>query len=298
MKYCPACRSQYSDPTLRFCLQDGMILNVSEAKQSTIDTISFNDSATVNNILRTEEMNLFSPRSNLSEVRTPPPEPALLPEPEIKKSKSSPMVLLAVFPALLVIAGLGFGGWFYLKSQNKPAMESNNPADTSTPEIAQKSPPANNSASKVIEDDMTRQTNSNSETFVSSGSEDVKKEITEIIDSWKKAAEARKLPDYLSRYAEKVDYFDKTGASSAEIRTEAQKMFDTYNKIEIDLSNVLVAVNTDGSQATAIFDKEWSYETDKDLLEGKAHTKLQFQKNGKEWKIISEKYEKIYYKEN
>ena len=88
------------------------------------------------------------------------------------------------------------------------------------------------------------------------------------------------------------------GEILAQIRAEAQKVFETYSDIEVTLTNLLVAVDADGTQATAVFDKEWSYETPKDLLESKARAKLRFQKSGAGWKIVSEKYQKIYYMEN
>jgi len=300
MKYCPACRSQYTDATLRFCLQDGTILRDSEVKQSTIDTVSFSDPVTADNILKTAEMKIHSPLNNQGKTpgnldktrkwRPDPPKTALRQEP--KKSKSSRMVLVAVFPALLAIVATGLGGWIYLKNQNREPVRF---ADAATPEIAQTTPPANNSTSNTVLNEVNEPSNSNSEL---SGSEIAKKEIADAVELWRQTIEARKVPDYLSRYAEKVDYFDKTGASTTEIRTEAQKMFNTYDDIDINLTNVRVAVDPGGTQGTAVFDKEWSYHTAKDLLEGKARYKLRFQKNGKEWKIFSEKYQKIYYMEN
>jgi len=298
MKHCPACRSQYSDATLRFCLQDGATLLDGETRQSTIDTVAFSNPVTASNILKTEDLNLYAPQNPPQKTRAWRPEPpkSVLRE-DAKTAKSSGKIWLAVFPVLFVLAGGGFGGWFYLQNQNK-SVQVINPADASTPEIAQKTPLANNSNSQIVLDDLSSQTNSNLDLPENSGSEDAKKEIADAVELWRKAAESRKLPDYLSRYAEKVDYFDKSGASAAEVRAEAQKMFDSYSDIDITLTNLRVAVDAEGSRATAVFDKEWSYETEKDLLEGKAHTKLQFQKNGKEWKITGEKYQKIYYMEN
>lgn len=290
MKYCPACRSQYSDVTLRFCLQDGATLDDGEAKQSTIDTVAFSDPVTAGNLLKTEDLNLYAPKKDLGKTRAWSPEPPKSARRQEEKNGSSAKNWLAVFGVLVALAGAGAGGWFYLQNQNNSPVQAANPAEASTP--------ANNTTSKIVLDDLSAPTNSNSEPSSVSGSEDAKKEIAETVELWRKAAEARKLPDYLNRYAEKVDYFDKTGAGAADVRAEAQKMFDAYSEIEITLTNLRVAVDADNKQATAVFDKEWSFETEKDLLEGKAHTKLRFQKNGKDWKIISEKYQKIYYMEN
>lgn len=297
MKYCPNCRNQYVDDTLRFCLQDGTVLHDAvETKQSTIDTVAFSDPLTASSILKTEDLNLYAPKSDAVKTRAwkpDAPKSALRQTSKPAKSSSLAKTFLVSFGALFALAAAGLGGWFYFNNQNKPVQIVKS-ADAATPENL----PANNSSSKVILDDLSAPTNSNSELPPNSGSEDAKKEVAAAIELWKKATESRKLPDYLSRYAEKVDYFDKSGAGAPEIRTEAQKMFDAYSEIEITLTNVRVAVDAGGTQATAVFDKEWSYETPNDLLEGKAHTKLRFQKNGADWKITSEKYQKIYYMEN
>ena len=301
MKYCPACHSQYSDVTLRFCLQDGAVLQTSEAKQSTIDTVSFSNPVTAEKILKTGEMNLYAPAKEPDKTRKWRPEPpksARREEPA--KPKSSAKIWIAAVPVLLALVAVGLGGWIYFKSQTKETVRLDEPSVAATPEIAQNTPPANNSVSNVVLDEMSQSSNSNSnsELPANSGSEAVKKEIADAVELWRKAIESRKVPDYLSRYAEKVEYFDKTGASAADVRAEAQKMFDTYSDIDVTLTNVRVAANADGTQGTAVFDKEWSYQTAKDLLEGKARTKLQFQKTGKEWKIVCEKYQKVYYMEN
>lgn len=301
MKHCPACRIQYADDTLRFCLQDGAVLNDGdETKQSAIDTIAFSDPLTASSILKTADLNLHAPKADAPKTRAWKPESpksALRQTPDAAKSGFFAKTLLASAGVLLVLAAAGFGGWFYFGNQNK-TVNASQPANAAAPATAQKNSTADNTTSKAIIDDLSAPTNSNSELPSNSGSEDAKKEIAAAIELWKQAVESRKLPDYLSRYAEKVDYFDKSGAGAGEIRAEAQKMFDAYSEIEITLSNVRVAVDAGGTQATAVFDKEWSYETPTDLLEGKAHTKLRFQKSGADWKITSEKYQKIYYMEN
>jgi len=299
MKHCPVCRSQYTDLTLRFCLQDGATLeDDAETRQSTIDTVAFSQPLTAQNILKTEELNLYAPKKESNKTRAWRPEPpksALREEAKKPKSTSSSKIRLLVLPALLVLAGGVAGGWFYLQNQNnQTAAQTVKPANLSTPEAARSDQPAANTASKAVLDDLSAETDSPNET----GADDSKKEVAQTIELWKKAAEARNLPDYLSRYAEKVDYFDKTGASLADVRAEAQKTFGAYSEIEITLTNLRVAVDEGGTQATAVFDKEWSYETDKDLTDGKAHVKLRFQKIGADWKIVSEKYQKIYYMEN
>ena len=285
--------------TLRFCLQDGAALEDAPARQSTIETVSFSNPVTADNLVKTGELNLHAPAKEPEKTRkwsAEPPKSARRLEPP--PSKSSAKIWVAAVPVLLALVAVGLGGWIYIKNQESKAERFVSPSETATPEIARTTPPASNSASNPVLDDLSASSNSNSELPANAGSEAAKKEIVDAVELWRKAVESRKVPEFLSRYADKVDYFDKTGASAADIRAEAQKMFDTYSDIDIAVTNVRVAIDPGGTQGTAVFDKEWSYETAKDLLEGKAHVKLRFQKNGAEWKIFSEKYQKVYYMEN
>src|SRR5260221_11788094 len=95
-------------------------------------------------------------------------------------------------------------------------------------------------------------------------------------------------------YGKKVDYFEKQGIAKREVKVKIQKIFDEYSEIDLEITNVEVAVDAQGDAATAVFDKEWSYEAKPKLTEGKAHTKLHFRKVGAAWKIVAEEYLKIY----
>lgn len=281
MKHCPSCESQYADETLSFCLQDGTILT-DGPKQSTIDTVAFTNPLTVEKFLQTEEMRVKFPDQTrkFKPYFVNPVRPA-------EKPKSSRVLWAAVLPMLLVLGAAGFGGWYYLNNQNQVATDkmfvSNPPEKTSTPNL----PVAETVSEKINQPQTTNPDNS-----------DVKKEITDFINSWKTSFESRKITEYTAKYADTVNYFDKDGTGIKEISSEVQKTFNSYTEIEIILSNIRVAVDADNDKATAVFDKEWSYETDKDLTEGKAHIKLQFQKIGNEWKIVSEKNLKTLYVEN
>lgn len=313
MKHCPVCHNQYTDPTLNFCLQDGTPL-AGERQQSSIDTVSFSDPVTAHKILKTEQMYLpvaeseavrpendaVKPENNLNKTRkwqAAPKNPAAVPQ-KPKKSGYARFLLPAALPVLLAVTALGLGGWLYLKNQ-KPAIAQNSPVVSPAPENPEQNSPSNTSglSNKAVLEETKLQTNSNSATPAASDPEAVKKEIADVINLWKTAADSRNLAEYTARYAETVDYFDRKAAPLAEIRGEMQKIFTTYNDIDVTLSNLRIAVDDDITRATAVFDKEWSYETDKDLLESKAHTKLQFQKKGSEWKIVGERNLKVYYLE-
>lgn len=278
------------------------MLQTPELKQSQIDTVAFSNPATAPHIRLTEEMNLYAPPApEPAPAAAPVPPPVQHPEPpsmptavppwETNKNGAPARLWLTVGPVLLAVAAAAFGGWYYFKNQEKRPAQSENLAVVSTPAAA---PSPSAEPSKPA----TKGGWTESDSPANAGSEDAKKEIAALVESWRKAAEARKVTDYLGHYADKIDYFDKETATPADVRAEMQKVFDKYKSVEVTLTDVRVAVNADDTAATAVFDKEWSYETDKDLSEGKAHTRLQFEKKGTEWKIVGETYQRVYYMEN
>jgi len=287
MKICPVCQQGYDDETLLFCLEDGTPLADSAAKQSSVDTIAFSNPMTVENILRTEELNLnpqndWNKTESLKEIvsnRTAE-------QSEKRKYGIFHFALPAGIIALFVFVGVG--GWFYFQNQNKTTGRGS-VVNSTFLENAEKSQLTNQSVSSenTASEGPARKP-------VENNLEQSKKEITALVEEWGKQAESRNLQVYANNYAETVDYLDKDGAKLAEVRNEIQKIFTAYEQIIITLSNVKVAVSDDGSKATALFDKEWEYVNTVGLSEGKALTRLHFQKNGEKWKIISEKYLKIY----
>lgn len=290
MKSCPVCRNQYTDPTLRFCLQDGASLVALEEPQSAVETIAFANPVTVEKIQPTAEMNFFAAppddqTRNFQDRERNAPLAA--------KKSGSRLIWLMVLPIFLFCGALGVGGWFYLAKQ-KNMVASKTIDDPAVPADARKNAPSEIQKSPAEKSEVTDSINLPP---TAPDAETIKREITAAVEAWKNAAQDRNAAEYSGRYHETVDYYDKT-LKLADVRGEAQKVFSTYKDIDIALTNLRVAADTDGKRATAVFDKEWDYETDKDLIEGKAHVKLQFQKIGSDWKIVGEKNLKVYYTEN
>ena len=275
MKNCPACGSQYSDDSLIYCLQDGTPLD-GDIKQSDVDTIAFTNPATVEKLYKTEE--IPAGRGQVTQAYQPFPQP---PARSHKKKSSLPIALSIGAIAAMIFAAAG-AGWFYLQGTND---------DTGRIEFTAVDQTDLNTGLPVAES-LAADTNSNE---TPAGNESAKAEIGEILNAWAAAAKTKDLAVYLSAYGEKVDYFDTAGATVADVRREVKKIFDAYEEIEIELSNVKIAADPNGNTATALFDKDWSYENGSSVEDGKAHTRIHFEKTGARWKIVSEKYLKVYY---
>lgn len=287
MKHCPLCESQYTDETLSFCLQDGTVLT-ENAKQSSIDTIAFSHPITSDKIMQTEEMRVKIPDETQSSNKTPNKFKPYFVNPvrPVEKKKSTNLFLLLSLPILVIVSGIGIGIWFYFDNQNQNVKQTSNNVEKNLPV----------NASVASTETVLEKTTPSPQ--INSNDGDIKKEVTDIITTWQEAFKSKNITEYTNKYAETVDYYEKTNLSVKEVHSETQKVFNTYTEIELELSNILVAVDIENNRATAIFDKEWTYETGKDLSEGKTHTKLQFEKKNNEWKIISEKNLKTYYLEN
>ena len=283
MKYCPSCLNQYTDLTLKFCLQDGTPLSaMPERKQSTIDTVAFSQPVTAASFLPTSDFRIEQPPQNRTQQNI---KPDAVPK---AKRTSKALVALAVIVPVLTLSGAGVAsGWFLLKDRLN-AMSEKTEASQDDQTTAAPVPVASTVPETIKANDPPPATDA----------EAIKAEITNAVEQWKDLTEGHNAEKLSQMYGEKVDYLGTTGVSNAEIRATVQKLFDAYSDIDLQISNLSVAVDSEGQAATAIFDNEWDYEASPKLSSGKAHTKLHFQRSGSDWKIVSERQLKIYYKEN
>lgn len=287
MKYCPYCLNQYSDLMLSFCLQDGTPLGMMPVKQSNIDTVAFSRPVTVQNILPTSDFRLDQPPRNQTQQYSQP-DPAATGR--AKKSRKGLIALAIVVPVVMLATAGGGAAWIYFEKQKRASAQ-----ETATVAAAEKETTDKPPEQPAVPETLKSQS---SETNAKIDVEAIKKEVAGVVESWKDYTEGHNAAKLGAMYGEKVDYLGKPGVSGGEIRAEMQKTFDAFSEIGITISNLTVAVDSEGTSATAVFDKEWTYEARPKLSEGKAHIKLHFQKLGGEWKIVTERQLKVYYNEN
>lgn len=291
MKQCPSCQSQYSDVTLSFCLQDGTPL-VTHVGQSTIDTVAFGNRITFDNTLP------------MTGLRAPSPDDSLWDSPRNstaegpKKSRSSLMVMAAVLPLFFI--GIAGGGALWLYSSSRAQLAEKETVHPGVSDESRTEKISDKNAHPTVSETLKSQNSEMSPTTASikGDTEATRQEITEFVTRWRETFEERKTLEYAAMYAAKVDYLGKSGVTPAEVKSEVKKSFDAFSEIEIEITNLLVAVDATGVSGSAVFDKEWSYEASSKLTDGKTHTKLHLLKADGEWKIISEKHLKVYFIEN
>ncbi len=290
MKQCPSCQSQYTDDTLQFCLQDGTPLRSSSTSQ--MPTVAFGEQETVfsnrqsnqTNAPRETQPNQFSANAAF----TPP----------AKRSNAPIAFILTAFLLVLFFGLVGVGAWLYLKGatpdpngniliakkdSNSGAANSSITAPTNSSKTTPKSSPLTSNSNAVS-------------TPVPIDTEQIKKDVSARVNTWKSAAEAHNLDSYMSNYADTVDYYNKSRISRSTVRADKQRAFSTYDSLQITLSNMSVTPDASGDGATAVFDKEWVFEGAK-YSAGKVRAQLQLKKVNGQWLISGEKDLKLYYKE-
>lgn len=230
--------------------------------------------------------------TRVSPVQTAPP----------RKSKTLLVVLLTAFVTLLLLGAGGIGAWLYLKNnQNEIAANtvSNNQvinANSDTKANAKNSPSPTATPKNQL-DANAANANTSLTPLPAIDAGQVKKEVSNSINSWIALTESRNINDYMNLYAGTVDYYNKRDASAAFVRSDKQRAFNDFDSIEIKVSNLTVTPEAGGERAVAVFDKEWVFEGEEKYSAGKVQTQLQLRKIKGQWLITGERDLKVYYTE-
>lgn len=123
----------------------------------------------------------------------------------------------------------------------------------------------------------------------------LRNEVIETLNGWAAAARAHDLDSQMSYYAANVDpYFLRHNVSSSDVRANRSLAYTRYYKLDVQLSNIDISVDSSASSATAVFDKAYSFEGEK-YLSGSVKSMLWLTKNGSRWLISGERDLKVYY---
>jgi len=295
MKQCPSCQSQYTDDTLQFCLQDGTPLQFAQGAPE--KTLSYGEQETVVGNRQSNQINTpnvtnptaWNPQQYSSNASFQPPE---------KKSGAPVAVFLTAFVMLLLFSFASIGAWLYFRGA-RPDENTNLLLAKKKPDSETVSNTSSIAPSKPMPMATAPPTNSNAAT--NSGvapvdKEQLKRDVSQKVYSWKSAAESLNLNSYMSNYAGTVDYYNKKGASLSTVRADKQRAFSTYSSMQITLSNMNVTPDASGETAVAVFDKEWVFSGAK-YSAGKVQTQLKLKKISGQWLITGERDLKVYYTE-
>jgi hypothetical protein len=272
MKICPNCQSQYTDDTLRFCLQDGSLL----VESSSAPTVAFTEQETV-----VAGRPTTAPGGGFQR----PTNPSIA-EPVPQKSRFLIVALLLLSVVLLAFTGVGVwllyvGGSPY--SRTNPMVVN---ANTDRPATASK-PVTDTSANKPTVAATPAATSSVDNTKV-------KSDVENRIKAWQTGLESLDLDDFMSNYAESVDYYNGRGTTRAAVRDDKSRAFAKFDSMDMTISNMTITPGPGDSRAAAVFDKEWVF-TNKsgDRNAGKVTQQLILEKIDGKWLIVLEKDLKV-----
>ena len=269
MKTCPACKTQYTDDTLRFCLQDGTPLVF--PLETEIPTVVNDQPAWESQVTRVAA----APR---------------------KKGPRMAIIVAAAALAILALIGAAFvGTWLYFRNAqtgiaNNISVKANVPTQIPNANVR---PPSSPQASPSAEPSSTRTAN------ISTPTDNVDKskassEVAQTLNSWKSSTESLDLDENIAHYAENVDYYKRGGASRAFIRADKSRAFSRYDAVNFKLTNISISVDETGQAANVTFDKEWNFEG-ADSSSGKVQQLLKMKKINGKWLITAEKDLKVYF---
>jgi hypothetical protein len=274
MKYCTTCRSQYTDDTLRFCLQDGSRLE--EVRDTETPTVVLDETPTITR-----------QRVTSQSYETTPGVPDR--DAEKKRSIVVPVVVASLGAAALFIAGVA-AAWIYLSGRK--IENGNNTIGANTlpsPANAAKTPRVSPTPSG---NNSTVPSPSPTSPLVDRGK--AEKEVSDTIERWNSQAEDLDLNSYMQNYAQRVDYYNRKGLDKASVREDKARAFGMYRSILIEMPNMKISVDASGEVATAEFDKVWDFRGDRDSS-GKVRSELRLRREGDRWLITGERDIKVYY---
>jgi hypothetical protein len=283
MKSCPACLTQYTDDTLRYCLQDGNPLVA--ASQSDARTVVLGETDT-----------LVNPRTNERAVNTredvrvsdgPSVERVVV---EKRRSRTGLAVAVTATVMLLIFGLLGLGGLIFIKNRQadrKNSVRSENVAEKTSPRLEPSpTPSVNNSPIPRTPPPPL----SSQDTSVDA---DLRDEILSEVNNWKETTEDMDVDSLMSRYAPKVDYYNKKGVGMNYIRGDKSRAFSRFDDVEMKLSNIEVKKSEANDKVIVLFDKEWRF-TGERTSTGKVRQLLELSKFSSGWLITAERDLKVY----
>jgi hypothetical protein len=98
----------------------------------------------------------------------------------------------------------------------------------------------------------------------------------------------------MSFYADTLDaYYNSRGVARTSVRTDRGRAFDRYQKINVDIDNVSVALDETGAGAQVTLDKKWRFEGER-CSKGKVQQQLRLARIDGRWRITSERDLKVY----
>lgn len=270
MKQCPICKTQYTDDTLQYCLQDGTPLMADSVSGIPIDETE----TVISNRTRGQ-------KADLTKVSARPRSE----EAKARRFYTVLIVLLTVLATLLVFAIGVAGYWIFVRQREK--QDARLTPNNGTPSVNTTAAPVNRPTPTPT------RTPKPAPTATPVNKAEATRAVSDAVAAWNSDTESGNIDAVARRYADTVDYFRTSGASRELVRRDKERAFSAFDSVEINIGNVKIDVDDSGEAATAEFDKSWRFEGER-VSEGKVRSQLKFRKINGKWLIASEKDLAVY----
>ncbi len=298
MKVCPACRTQYSDDTLSFCLQDGTPL--ASGFDVETPTVTLGEVETVG--VRRDRVNVPIDSGAAAWQQSQVTNVASL-RPREKRSNTAIAVAATAVGMLFLFGVIGIAAWIFLKNSGQQVQQNANNTPNNkngelsnvslaTPQQTVFATPASRATSSPIPPNTPEITTPPPR---AGDDEQVRSEVSGRVYDWKSMLESRNFNGYMGNYADTVDYFTRRNVSVGTVRADKARAFSLYSSMRVNVSNMSVSVGPTGDTATVVFDKEWNF-SGRDTSSGKVQSQVGFRNINGRWLITSERDLKVYYK--
>jgi len=269
MKVCPSCKTQYTDDSLAFCLQDGsQLIAITPAPVGEAETVVRQRNSAVQDGGQSQTTRVARTNGSGSKMTV------------------VIAVILLVFFGIVVVLALGLA-WLF----RPPGPAANNtPANNHNVNVPinfnRLSPTPMASPSPTSNVTTTLPTPFPNTIAVY--------DVTTTIERWRSAIASLDLESLMANYADTVDYYRRGPVSADVVRSDKARAFERFTTIQITLSNMNINVDPSGDRATAEFDKAWVFRAERSSS-GKVRSQLRFSKINGRWLITSERDLSVYY---
>jgi SnoaL-like domain len=122
--------------------------------------------------------------------------------------------------------------------------------------------------------------------------------VMSTLDGWVTATKAGNVDNCMSFFADRLDsYYSLRNVGSDKVRSDLMKAFSNYSTFDVQLSNVDITTDQNGTTATATFDKTFNFQGPK-YYSGKVQQRMWFANQDGRWRIVGLKELKTYSKDS
>jgi ketosteroid isomerase-like protein len=126
----------------------------------------------------------------------------------------------------------------------------------------------------------------------------IKKEVTDVLGSWKSSIEKRDIDAVMRSYAPKLEvFYTLKDKDQSVVRDEFTKGFGRFDSMKLDLLKMTVQPDSE-TGAHAMFDKKWNFRGQTGTSVGAVQQFMRLVKTGGQWQIVEEKDLLVYYQDN